>query len=113
MNSLEHNLTRTVSIRAARATVFSYFTDSARWADWWGAGSTIDAQPGGKLYIRHPNGIEAMGEVLEVAGPERIVFTYGFASGNPMPAGSSRVTVALRENGGGTDLELFHEFADA
>jgi uncharacterized protein YndB with AHSA1/START domain len=113
MNKLEHNLTRTVSIRAARATVFTYFTDSARWADWWGAGSTIDAQPGGKMYIRHPNGIEAGGEVLEVAGPGHIVFTYGYNSGTPIPFGGSKVTVTLREEGDGTLLSLFHEFSDS
>ena len=47
MNSLQHNLTRTIRIRAAREIVFGYFTDSARWANWWGAGSTIEAHPGG------------------------------------------------------------------
>src|SRR5579862_9851353 len=113
MNSLEHNLTRTVSIRAPRQTVFNYFTDSARWADWWGAGSTIDPHPGGKVYIRHANGIELGGEVLEVSGPDRIVFTYGFASGKPIPVGASRVTITLREQGDGTLLELFHEFPDS
>jgi uncharacterized protein YndB with AHSA1/START domain len=113
MNSLEHNLTRTVSIRAPRQIVFSYFTDSARWADWWGAGSTIDPQPGGKVYIRHANGIELGGEVLEVSAPDRIVFTHGFASGKPIPVGASRVTITLRDQGDGTLLELFHEFPDA
>jgi uncharacterized protein YndB with AHSA1/START domain len=113
MNSLEHNLTRTVSIRAPRQTVFNYFTDSARWADWWGAGSTIDPQPGGKVYIRHGNGTELGGEVLEVSGPDRIVFTYGFASGKPIPVGASRVTITLRDQGDGTLLELFHEFPDS
>jgi uncharacterized protein YndB with AHSA1/START domain len=113
MNPLEHNLTRTVSIRAARSTVFTYFTDSARWADWWGAGSTIDAQPGGKVYIRHANGIEVGGEVLEVAGPDRIVFTYGFASGKPIRLGGSKVTVTLSDEGDGTLLNLLHEFDEA
>jgi len=36
----------TVHIEAQPETVFSYFTDSVRWAAWWGAGSTIDARPG-------------------------------------------------------------------
>jgi hypothetical protein len=33
------------------------------------------------MLIRHPNGVEASGEVLEVLRPERIVFTYGYATG--------------------------------
>ena len=113
MNSLQHNLTRTLRIRAAREIVFGYFTDSARWANWWGAGSTIEAHPGGKMYIRYPNGVEVRGEVLEVHAPERIVFTYGFATGSPIAPGSSRVTITLREQNSDTVLELFHEFAEA
>jgi uncharacterized protein YndB with AHSA1/START domain len=65
------------------------------------------------MYIRHANGVELSGEVLEVARPERIVFTYGYANGQPMGPGQSRVTIALREEQGGTRLELRHEFADA
>src|SRR5271166_1868074 len=113
MTELPHQLNRTVVIKAKPETVFGFFTDSARWANWWGAGSTIDAKPGGKVYIRHANGIESLGEVLEVSPPERIVFTYGFASGNPIPPGSSRVTIRLEPDEEGTRLHLFHEFAEA
>lgn len=109
---LPYRLDRTVVIQAPRETVFRYFTDSTRWAAWWGAGSTIEPRPGGKMYIRHPNGVETVGEVLEVLSPERIVFTYGFASGKPVPPGASRVTVELEREGAGTRLHLGHEFAD-
>ena len=77
MTNLPYQLDRTVVIRATPETVFRFFTDSARWAKWWGPGSTIDAQPGGKVYIRHSNGIESLGEVLEAKAPERIVFITG------------------------------------
>jgi uncharacterized protein YndB with AHSA1/START domain len=113
MPELPYHLDRTVVIKAKPETVFRFFTDSARWASWWGAGSTIDAKPGGKVYIRHPNGVESLGEVLEVRHSERIVFTYGFASGKPMPAGSSRVTIRLEPDEAGTRLHLLHEFAEA
>jgi uncharacterized protein YndB with AHSA1/START domain len=113
MPELPYQLNRTVVIKAKPETVFRFFTDSARWASWWGAGSTIDATPGGKVYIRHPNGIEALGEVLEVRDGERIAFTYGFASGKPMPPGSSRVTIRLDPDEAGTRLHLLHEFAEA
>jgi uncharacterized protein YndB with AHSA1/START domain len=112
MPELTHHLDRTVVIRAKPDTVFQFFTDSERWAKWWGPGSTIDAKPGGKVYVRHPNGIESLGEVLEVRAPEQIVFTYGFASGKPMPPGSSRVTIRLEPDDDGTRLHLRHEFAE-
>jgi uncharacterized protein YndB with AHSA1/START domain len=111
---LVHRLDRTLVIRARRDTVFTYFNDASRWASWWGAGSTIDAQPGGRVLIRHSNGVEASGEVLEVHAPERIVFTYGYAKGGvPSPAGSSRVTIRLDRHPQGTLLQLTHEFAES
>ena len=112
MEALDYQLQRTVVIQASPQTVFRFFTDSARWAKWWGAGSTIDARAGGKVYILHPGGVETLGEVLEVAPPDRIVFTYGFASGKPIPPGSSRVTIQLEAEAGGTRLSLLHELPD-
>jgi len=113
MPELPYHLERAVVIRAKPETVFRFFTDSQRWANWWGAGSTIDAQPGGKVYIRHANGVETVGEVLEVSPAERIVFTYGYATGKPIPPGGSRVTVQLEPDAAGTRLHLRHEFAEA
>jgi len=113
MSELPYTLDRTVVIRATPETVFRFFTDSARWAAWWGAGSNIDPKPGGRVYIRHANGIESAGEVLEVRAPERIVFTYGFVSGKPIPSGSSRVTIRLEPDEQGTRLHLTHELSDA
>jgi len=109
---LPYHLDRTVVIRARPETVFQFFTDNQRWASWWGAGSTIEAKPGGKVCIRHPNGIETLGEVLEVSAPQRIVFTYGYANGKPIPPGGSRVTIVLQPDRVGTRLHLQHEFAE-
>lgn len=113
MTALAHRLDRTTVINAPRETVFRYFTDSAHWAAWWGAGSTIDARPGGKMCIRYPQGTEVAGEVLEVKAPERIVFTYGYVKGEPFPVGGSRVTIQLAADRGATRLTLTHELADA
>ena len=88
---LPHRLDRTILIEAPRETVFRYFTDNTRWSAWWGAGSTIDARPGGRVLIRYPNAVEATGEVVEVSPPERIIFTYGYAPpALPPPGGSPR-----------------------
>jgi uncharacterized protein YndB with AHSA1/START domain len=113
MKALPHRLERTLIICAARETAFRYFTDDARWARWWGAGSTIDPTPGGRVRIRYPDGTEAAGEVIEVSAPERIVFTFGYLTGKVIPPGGSRVTIHLQANEEGTRLHLLHEFADA
>src|SRR5207253_1392860 len=110
--ALPHQIDRTVTIHAVPETVFRFFTDSARWASWWGAGSTIDAKPGGRVYIKHPGGIESAGEVLEIRPPRKLVFSYGFVSGKPIPAGASRVTIELEPDRAGTRLHLKHELAD-
>jgi uncharacterized protein YndB with AHSA1/START domain len=112
MTDLPYSLERKVVIKADPPTVFRFFTDSARWANWWGEGSTIDAAPGGKVYIRHANGVEAVGEVVAVTPPREIVFTLGYASGQPMPPGSSRVSIRLHPDPAGTRLQLLHEFAE-
>jgi len=111
--ALPYTLERTVVIHASPETVFRFFTDSVRWAAWWGTGSTIDPKAGGKVYVRHPGAVEAVGEVLEIEPPQRITFSYGYATGKPMPPGASRVTIRLDPEPRGTKLHLTHEFAEA
>jgi uncharacterized protein YndB with AHSA1/START domain len=110
--TLPYQLDRVITIEASPDTVFSFFTDPGRWARWWGQGSTIDPQPGGRLLIHHANGVEVIGEVMAIERPQRIVFTYGYASGAPIGPGTSRVTIELQALDGGTRLHLVHEFAD-
>ena len=113
MTTLTERLDRTLVVHARPDIVFRYFTDSGRWAQWWGAGSSIDARPGGEMHIRYPDGTEAVGQVLEVAAPTRIVFTYGYANGKMIPPGGSRVTIHVQPHAQGSAVALTHEFADA
>lgn len=112
-NELPHVLERTVLIQADPRTVFGFFTDSVRWAKWWGAGSTIDPRPGGRVLIRYPNGASASGEVLDIASPDRLVFSFGYDSGQPILPGQSRVTIRLEAHPSGTRLHLSHAFEEA
>jgi uncharacterized protein YndB with AHSA1/START domain len=113
MKSLPYKVNRDILIEADRETVFGFFTDTARWASWWGAGSTVDPKPGGSLRIQHSNGFVSDGEVLEVAAPERFVFTFSLQGQKPVPAEESRVTIRLEQEAAGTMLRLTHEVADA
>lgn len=114
MTTLPFELERTILIAARRATVFRYFTDSARFADWWGQGSRIEGRPGGALLIRYPNGATASGEVIELVPEERVVFSYGYDDpGKPIPPGGSRVTITLADDPAGTRLSLRHQVNEA
>ena len=107
--ALPFKLDRAVVIAATPQIVFRFFTDSARWASWWGPGSTVDAKVGGKVFMRHRDGTESGGEVVEVTSAKRFVFTYGFNSGKPFPVGGSRVTISLETDKAGTRLTVHHE----
>ena len=105
--------------------VFAFFTDPARYVQWMGSEADLEPVPGGVYRVRMADGFSAAGRFVEVAYPHLVVFTWGFADdgaasrtkregGEPggagaMPAGSTRVTVTLREEGGGTRLVLRHE----
>jgi uncharacterized protein YndB with AHSA1/START domain len=112
MATLPFRLDRSVFILAKPDTVFAFFQDSARWASWWGAGSTIDPRPGGKVYVRYPGNVEASGEIVEIRAPERIVFTYGYVSGKPVGPGESLVTIQLAPEAAGTRITLTHQLGD-
>lgn len=113
MSNLDFELTRDIVIRATRATVFRYFTDTERWASWWGQGSTVDPRPRGEVLIHFPGDVIVRGEVLEIVDQEQIVFTYGFESGEPIPVGASRVTIRLTDTDSGTKVSLVHALPDA
>jgi uncharacterized protein YndB with AHSA1/START domain len=108
MTDLNETLDRQVTICAPRETVFRYFTDSERFARWWGEGSRIEARPGGALYIRNPGGAEVSGQVREVEPPRRIVFSYLMAGDV-----TSEVSITLEEVREGTLLRLHHAFSSA
>jgi uncharacterized protein YndB with AHSA1/START domain len=110
-------------VAAAPEDVFSYFTDPARYVQWMGREAKLDPVPGGVYRVRMSDGFEAAGAFLSVDPPHQLAFTWGFAddeaaqrtkggeatSGDAMPAGSTRVTVTLDAEDGGTRLTLRHD----
>jgi uncharacterized protein YndB with AHSA1/START domain len=103
------DIVRTILIAARRDTVFRYFTDSGRFAAWWGTGSQIEPHPGGAVRICYPGGTTASGTIVELEPPHRVVFTYGYdAPGREIPPGGSTVIVTFAEEPGGTRVTLRH-----
>ena len=116
----------TVRVPASPPDVFGFFTDPARYVQWMGSSAELEPVPGGVYRVRMADGFAAAGRFVEVAFPRLVVFTWGFADdeaasrtkrgegGEPggagvMPAGSTRVTVTLHDENGGTRLTLRHE----
>ena len=115
-----HAVEVSVHVAATPEDVFRYFTDPARYVQWMGSEATLEPVPGGTYRVRMPDGFRAAGTFLQIDSPHRLAFTWGFAdadaaqrskheqaeesSGNPMPAGSTRVTVTLDAADGGTRL---------
>ena len=111
MAEFPETLERRITIAASPETVFRYFTDSQRFARWWGEGSRIDGRAGGDVSIRYPDGTVVNGQVIEIDPPRRIAFTYRYATG--VPAEGSLVTITLAGSSEGTLLTLTHAFASA
>jgi uncharacterized protein YndB with AHSA1/START domain len=104
---------RAIVIPVRRRTAARILAETHLFARWWGEGSSIDARSGGAVVIRYPNGVIARGEVVEMALPERIAFTFGYESGTPFGPGATTVRITLEESENGTRLSLLHTLADA
>jgi uncharacterized protein YndB with AHSA1/START domain len=97
-----------VHIAADPDIVFPYFTDPVRCVEWMGTEASLDPVPGGVYRVRMRDGVEALGEFVEVDPPRRLVFTWGWTATMPVPPGSSRVVVTLTPEAGGTRVVLRH-----
>ena len=85
---MPHRLERSVVIQRARATWSSATSPTARAGRAGGARARRSMpRSGGAVLIVHPGGVQVAGEILEIDPPARLVFTYGYVSGTPMPVG--------------------------
>jgi uncharacterized protein YndB with AHSA1/START domain len=96
-------------INARPATVFSFFTDPARWLQWQGIDAELEAVPGGRLRVNVRGDGYASGTFTVVDPPHRVVFTWGWEMpGNPVPPGSSTIEVDFIDEGDATLVRLTH-----
>ena len=100
---------RKLFIEASPETVFQFFTQADKMARWMGVSHKLDPRPGGVYEVDVDGANVAMGEFKEVVANSRIVFSWGWkGDGNPVPPGSSEVTVELAPKDGGTALTITH-----
>jgi uncharacterized protein YndB with AHSA1/START domain len=97
-----------VYIAAEPETVFPYFTDPGRYVQWMGRGATLHPVPGGSYRVCMAEGVEAVGEFVEIDPPRRVVFTWGWTHDPEVPPGTTRVVVTLDAEQGGTRVTLRH-----
>jgi uncharacterized protein YndB with AHSA1/START domain len=97
-----------VHIAARPETVFAYFTDPIRYAQWMGSHATLEPVPGGTYRVGMRDGVEAAGEFIEIDPPHRVVFTWGWTHDPAVAPGSTRVVVTFEEEDGGTRVVLHH-----
>ncbi|HJR44175.1 MAG TPA: SRPBCC family protein [Actinomycetota bacterium] len=88
--------------------VFTYFTDSQKWLAWQGTEAEVELAPGGIWRVNVTGDGFASGRVVEVVENERIVFTWGWEQGPPVPPGSTTVAIELVPDGEGTVIRLTH-----
>ena len=120
----------TVWVPASPGDVFGFLTEPDRYVRWMGSEADLEPVPGGVYRVRMADGFSAAGRFLAVEPPHLVVFSWGFADdeaasrtkhagadadagagsgASAMPAGSTRVTVTLLDEDGGTRLTLRHE----
>lgn len=98
----------TQRIAASPATVFSYLTESEKFAAWMGVGAELDPRPGGQYRIDVDGEHVAVGEYKELDPPHRVLMTWGWQDNDGVPPGSSIVEITLVPDGHGTLLTLRH-----
>jgi uncharacterized protein YndB with AHSA1/START domain len=112
----ERELAITRTFEAPRELVFRMWTDPAHVARWWGPHHftnpvcEVDARVGGAILIhmRAPDGADhpMTGRFLEIAPPERLVFTTAVDSADGERLLEGHTTVTFAEHGGKTTLTL-------
>lgn len=88
--------------------VFRYFSEPDKWLEWQGTEAEIELVEGGVWRVNVTGEGFASGSVVEVVENERVVFTWGWEQGPPVPPGSTTVTIDLVPDGNGTLIRLTH-----
>jgi uncharacterized protein YndB with AHSA1/START domain len=98
-----------VRVKADPETIFPFLVDGERSARWFGRSASIDPRPGGAYRTEISDQIVAIGEIVEIDEPRRLVLTFGWEGSEAVPPGSSRVEITLEPDGDETVVRLLHD----
>jgi uncharacterized protein YndB with AHSA1/START domain len=101
-------VTRELVIDASPETVWEFLTDPEKIKRWKGVLVSFDATAGAAYRIEVIPTHIAAGKVVELDPPHRLVYTWGWEQGGPVPPGSTTVEYELLPRGEGTLLRLTH-----
>jgi uncharacterized protein YndB with AHSA1/START domain len=101
---------REIAIEARPETVWGLLTDAGLATRWMGQTAHFDLRPGGEYRVEVIPGNTASGAFVEIDPPRRLVYTWGWESGqgSAVAPGSSTVEFELVPQGTGTLLRLRH-----
>lgn len=91
-------------VMAPVSQVYRAFTISTALREWLGDYATMDARPGGRVYIWWQNGYYTSGEFISLELNKKIVFTW-LGRGEPH---QTQVIVTFKPKGKGTQVRLTH-----
>ena len=96
-------------VAAPPEKVFAYFTDAEKWLAWQGTEAELELTPGGVWRVNVTGDGYASGRVVEIVENRRVVFTWGWEQGPPVPPGSTTVVIELIPDASGTLIRLTHK----
>lgn len=100
-------LTATIRIAASPQEVFPYLVEPSLLLQWIGSWADLSPEPGGAFAV-DIGGTPVRGSFVAVEPPDRVVFTWGMAGSDILPAGSTTVEILLKADGEETIVDLIH-----
>jgi uncharacterized protein YndB with AHSA1/START domain len=101
---------REIEIAARPETIWELLVDPKQATRWMGQLADFDVRKGGRYRLQVIPGHVASGEFVEIDPPRRLVYTWGWETGegSKVPPGSTTVIFELLPRGNATLLRFTH-----
>lgn len=100
-----------LEIAASPERIFAHLTDPEKIITWMGLKADLDPTPGGIYRVQITGTHTALGSFVEVTPFTRVVYTWGWESGETPPPGGSTIEITLHPQGETTLLRMIHSNA--